>query len=62
MESLTFTMLVVFGGVVLLPPIARRIGIPVIVAEILFGIVIGVSLFDLIPKNPIVDFFSSFGL
>jgi Kef-type K+ transport system membrane component KefB len=62
MESLTLTLLIVFGGVLLLPPIARRIGIPVIVAEILFGIVIGVSLADLIPKNPIIDFFSSFGL
>jgi len=62
MELLALTLLVVFAGIVLIAPIASRIGIPVNVAEILFGIVIGVSLFDLIPKSPIIDFISSFGL
>jgi Kef-type K+ transport system membrane component KefB len=62
MDSLALTLVIVFAGVVLLPPLARRAGIPVIVAEILFGIIIGRSLFDLIPDHPIIDFFSSFGL
>jgi len=62
MDSLTIALLIVFLGIVLLPPIARRTGIPVIVTELLFGIVIGVSLFDVVPEHPIIDFFSSFGL
>jgi len=62
MDALALTLVIVFAGVVLLPPLARRAGIPVIVAEILFGIIIGKTLFDLVPDDPIIDFFSSFGL
>ena len=62
MDSLALTLVIVFAGVVLIPPLARRIGIPVIVAEILFGIIIGKSLFDLVPDHPTIDFFSTFGL
>jgi CPA2 family monovalent cation:H+ antiporter-2 len=62
MDSLALTLVIVFGGVVLLPPLARRTGLPIIVAEILFGIIIGRSLFNLVPESPIVDFFSTFGL
>ena len=62
MDSLALILVIVFAGVVLLPPLARRAGIPVIVAEILFGIIIGKSLFDLVPDHPTIDFFSTFGL
>jgi CPA2 family monovalent cation:H+ antiporter-2 len=62
MDSLALTLVIVFAGVVLLPPLARRIGMPVIVAEILFGIIIGKSLFDLVPDHPTIEFFSTFGL
>ncbi len=62
MDDLAIPLLVVFAGVVLIPPIARKTGLPVIVAEIIFGMFIGRSLFDLIPDNEIIDFFSSFGL
>ena len=62
MEDLAIPLLVVFIGVVLIPPVARKTGLPVIVAEIIFGMLIGRSLFDLIPDNEIIDFFSSFGL
>jgi CPA2 family monovalent cation:H+ antiporter-2 len=62
MDSLALTLVIVFAGVVLLPPLARRIGMPVIVAEILFGIIIGKSLFNLVPDHPTVEFFSTFGL
>jgi CPA2 family monovalent cation:H+ antiporter-2 len=62
MEDLAIPLLVVFAGVVLIPPIARKTGLPVIVAEIIFGMLIGRSLFDLIPDNEIIEFFSSFGL
>jgi len=62
MDSLALTLVIVFAGVVLLPPLARRGGIPVIVTEILFGIIIGKSVFNLVPDSPIIDFFSTFGL
>jgi CPA2 family monovalent cation:H+ antiporter-2 len=62
MDSLALTLVIVFAGVVLLPPLARRTGLPIIVTEILFGIIIGRSLFNLVPESPIVDFFSTFGL
>jgi len=62
MDSLALTLVIVFAGVVLLPPLARRAGIPVIVAEILFGIIIGKSLFNLVPDHPTIEFFSTFGL
>jgi CPA2 family monovalent cation:H+ antiporter-2 len=62
MDSLALTLLVVFTGIVLVPPLARRIGLPVIVAEILFGMIIGDSLFGLVPEHDALEFCSSFGL
>jgi CPA2 family monovalent cation:H+ antiporter-2 len=62
MEILAITLLIVFTGVVLLPPLSRRAGIPVIVAEILFGIIIGKSALNLVPEHDIIDFFATFGL
>jgi len=62
MDSLVITLLIVFAGVVLITPIARKARIPVIAAEILFGIIIGKSLFNLVPEHLTIDFFSSFGL
>jgi len=48
---------------VAIPPVARRLGMPVIVAELLFGILIGASFFDIIPREaPTLEFFSAFGL
>jgi CPA2 family monovalent cation:H+ antiporter-2 len=62
MDSLALTLVVVFAGVVLLPPLAARLRMPVIVLELLFGIAIGRSSFNIIPDSPIIDFFSAFGL
>jgi len=62
MDSLALTLVIVFAGVVLLPPLARRAGIPVIVAEIIFGIIIGRSWLNLVPDHPTIEFFSTFGL
>ncbi len=62
MESLAITLVIIFAGIVALPAISRRIGLPVIVTEILFGIVIGSSLLNIVPDHPIIEFFSSFGL
>jgi CPA2 family monovalent cation:H+ antiporter-2 len=62
MDSVILTMVVVFAGVVLLPALAPRLRIPVIVLELLFGIIIGTSLINIVPDHPIIDFFSDFGL
>jgi len=62
MDTIILPMVVVFAGVVLLPPLASRIHIPVIVLELLFGIIIGVSFLNIVPDDPIFDFFSDFGL
>lgn len=63
MEPLLVSLFAIFGGVVTIPPAARRLGMPVIVAELLFGILIGASFFDIIPREaPTLEFFSAFGL
>ncbi len=63
MDSLLISLLAIFAGVVFIPPLARRAGLPVIVAELLFGIILGVSLLDLVPyEEPTLQFFASFGL
>jgi Kef-type K+ transport system membrane component KefB len=62
MESLAITLVIVFAGIVVLPNLARRLGMPVIVTEILYGMIIGKSLLNVVPDHPIIEFFSSFGL
>lgn len=62
METIVFPLVIAFLGVVLLPPIARRLRVPVIALELVFGIIIGRSLFDLVPDHEVIEFFSSFGL
>jgi Kef-type K+ transport system membrane component KefB len=62
MDSLAITLVIVFSAVVLLPLLAPRVRMPVITLELIFGIVIGRSLLDLVPAHAVIDFFSSFGL
>jgi Kef-type K+ transport system membrane component KefB len=62
METISITLVVAFLGVVLLPPVARRLRVPVIALELVFGVVIGRSFFRMVPDHPVIDFFSSFGL
>lgn len=63
MEPLLISLLAVFGGIVLVPPLARRLGLPVIVSELVFGIILGISFLDLVPtEHPTLEFFASFGL
>jgi Kef-type K+ transport system membrane component KefB len=63
MESLLISLLVIFAGIVLIPPLARRLGLPVIVVELIYGIILGVSLLDLVHYDePTLEFFASFGL
>lgn len=62
MDSLMLSLIIVFLGITLIPMIPKRFGIPVIVAELIFGILIGKSLFNIIPAHSIINFFSYFGL
>ncbi len=63
MESLFISLLAIFAGIVVIPSLARRIGLPVIVGELLFGVILGVSFLDLVPYDePALEFFASFGL
>lgn len=62
LDQLTVLLLLVFAAVAIVPALSRRLGIPVIVAEILVGILVGASWLDLVPENALVSFFSDFGL
>jgi CPA2 family monovalent cation:H+ antiporter-2 len=62
LDLIVVTLVVVFSGIVLLPLVAPRLRIPVIVLELIFGIIIGKSFLNIVPENQIVDFFSDFGL
>ena len=62
MELLNWSLLIIFIAITIIPGIAKRIGIPVIVGEIVFGIIVGKSALDIVPENSLFDFFSSFGL
>lgn len=62
MDTIAVALGIVFAGVVLLPLVAPRLHLPVIVLELIFGIIIGKTLFNAVPDHPVIDFFSSFGL
>jgi Kef-type K+ transport system membrane component KefB len=62
MDHLTLSLVIVFVGITLIPLITPRFSIPVIVAELLFGIVLGDSFFGIIPNHEIIEFFATFGL
>lgn len=60
-SALTLVLMTV--GAIAMPSLAKRIAIPVAVAEILFGFMIGASGFDLAgdPNNPFIRFLSDLG-
>lgn len=62
MEALTLSLIIIFAAITVIPLLSKRIGLPVIVVEIAFGIIVGKSLLNIIPTHSIIDFFSSFGL
>ncbi len=62
MESLTLSLIVIFAAITVIPILSKKVNVPVIVLEIIFGIIIGKSLLNIVPAHPILDFFSSFGL
>lgn len=62
MESTTIVLIIILVAITIAPIIARYTHLPVIVIELLIGIVMGRSLLDMIPDNALFEFFSSFGL
>ena len=62
MDPVIITMVMVFTGIVLLPPLAPKLRVPVMVLELLFGIIIGRTFLNLVPNNLLINFFSDFGL
>ncbi|MCJ7665793.1 MAG: cation:proton antiporter [Actinobacteria bacterium] len=55
-------MIIILLAITIAPIIARYTHIPVIVIELIIGIIMGKSLLNIIPSNALFDFFSSFGL
>lgn len=62
MDSLTISLIIIFIFITFIPKISRIIKIPVIVIEIIFGIIIGKSFLNIVPTSETILFFSSFGL
>ena len=62
MEPITLVLIIILLAITIAPVISRYTHIPVIVIELVMGIIIGKSLLDIIPSNALFDFFSSFGL
>jgi len=62
MEPITLTLIIILLAITTAPIIARYTHIPVIVIELIIGIIMGKSLLNIIPSNALFDFFSSFGL
>jgi Kef-type K+ transport system membrane component KefB len=62
MDPLYISLIIIFVAVTIIPTVAKKLRLPVIVAEIIFGIIIGRSLLNIVPDHQAIDFFSSFGL
>lgn len=62
MEPLTIALIIIFVALTVIPPLAKRINVPVIVLEIIAGIILGKSVLGLVPPHGAIDFFASFGL
>jgi Kef-type K+ transport system membrane component KefB len=62
-DPLTILLVLVFVAVAVVPPVARALGMPVIVAELLVGIPLGVSWLGLVPEgSELISFLADFGL
>ncbi len=62
LPSILITLGLVFLAILVTPLISRRTGVPVIVLEVLAGIVLGKSLLGLVSCEPWLCFFIDFGL
>ena len=60
--AMILSLMIIFLLIIISPILSNRIRLPVIVVEIIMGIIIGESLLNIIPMNPVLDFLSSFGL
>lgn len=61
-QSLTLTFVIILGLLAITPLLAKKIRMPIIVLEIIFGIILGKSGFNMIPDHELIEFFISFGL
>ena len=57
-----YSFIIVFIALTIVPVVAGWIRLPVIVCELIFGIIVGKSYFDWIEAGPVIHFFSNFGL
>jgi len=62
MEPTTLVLIIILFAITIAPVISRYTHLPVIVIELIIGIIIGKSFLDIVPSNTLFDFFSSFGL
>ena len=62
MEPTTLVLIIILFAITIAPVISRYTHLPVIVIELIIGIIIGKSFLNIIPSNTLFDFFSSFGL
>ncbi len=61
-ESLVLSLTAIFLLIMISPTIAEKIRLPVIVTELIFGIILGKSLLDIVPSSSVMDFLAHFGL
>ncbi len=62
LTSSVVSLLIIFAAVTVIPMLARVTRFPVIILEILLGVLIGKSFLNVIESSELLDFFSSFGL
>ena len=62
MKELSLSLIIIFIAITVIPFLSKRVHFSAIALEIIFGILIGKSFFDIVPTNSIIEFFSSFGL
>ena len=62
MDALASSLIVVFSGITIISILGKRLGFPVIVLEIIFGILIGTSYLNMVPDHETIHFLGHFGL
>lgn len=60
--TIILSLMIIFLSIIISPIISNRLRLPVVVIEIILGILFGESLLNIISMNPVLDFLSSFGL
>lgn len=61
-EYLAILFVVVLLVISIAPFISKKLKIPIVVIEIIIGVILGKSFLDIVPDHSVVEFFSSFGL